>query len=520
MASDDSTLTLGPLDALTGSARGIPSVPALTIIWHPDLDRAGEVAPLTGLVESGVALVTRDQPLFLTPGSLTGQSLDHRRMSREPVVEVVYARGDLQLRRGRADGEVEVDGRAFEEPRHLSPDDLRRGLILTVARRFIFCLHSIHLPISRSPDLGLLGTSDGIEEVRRSITRVADRNTPVLLRGESGTGKELAARALHDAGPRQGAPFVAVNMSLLRPERAGAELFGYQKGAFTGATADYPGHFRSASGGTIFLDEIGFTPPDVQPMLLRVLENHVIQSLGSSQARKVDVRVVAATDARLEEAVSEGRFEPSLYHRLNSSFNISLPPLRERREDIGFLLINFLRSEFGDAAQLQRIQDPDPQTRPWLSARDVAAIALSPLSGNVRSLIGLARDLVTKAGDDPRADTHAIVTAFLSRNLSGARAPDPSSPPAPARPKLTSDQLLAALESAEWNHSRAAKRLGITRQTFWRWLNKYPDLRLVADIPQADLVRQYEACRGDIDLLAKKLGAPSTLLARRLPKRP
>jgi two-component system nitrogen regulation response regulator GlnG len=522
MVSDDSTLTLGPLDTLTGSGRGPPLVPALTIIWHPDLDRAGQVAPLTALFDSAVAHLSRDEPIFFPPGSGTGQSVDHRRMSREPVIDVVSARGILELHPGRSGGEIEVDGLPFNEAKRLTADDLRRGLILTVARRFVFCLHSIHFPITRSPTLGLLGTSDGIEEVRRSITRVADKKTPVLLRGESGTGKELAARALHDAGPRPSSPFVAVNMGRLLRETAAADLFGYQKGAFTGATADSPGHFRSASGGTIFLDEIGFTPPDVQPMLLRVLEDHVVQALGASQPRKVDVRIVAATDARLEKAVAAGRFEPSLFNRLNNSFNIPLPPLRDRREDVGTLLVQFLRSEFADSTQLQRLQDPEPQMRPWLSARDVAAVALSPLSGNVRSLIGLARDLVTKAGDDPRADTHSVIKAFLSRNLADTQMPDPGRSPTPTasgQSVPTGAELLSALESADWNRPRAAKVLGVSRQAFWRYLVKHADLRLVADLDPRDLLRESEACGGDLQALAKKLGVSAPLLSRRLLQR-
>lgn len=519
MASDDSTLTLGPLDALTGSARGLPLVPALTIIWHPDLDRVGEVAPLTALLESVVAHVDRDHPIFFPPGSSAGQSLDHKRMHREPVVDLVFARGKLELRRGRGGGEIEVDGRPFDKPRRISADDLRRGLILTLARRFVFCLHSIRFPISRSPTLGLLGTSDAIEDVRRSITRVAGKMTPVLLRGETGTGKELAARALHDAGARPGGPFIAVNMGALVRETAAADLFGYQKGAFTGATSDSPGHFRSAAGGTIFLDEIGLIPPDVQPTLLRVLDNHVVQPLGSSQARKVDVRVVAATDAKLEQAVTAGRFEPSLYHRLSSYFNIPITPLRERREDVGTLLVQFLRSHFSDPAQLQRLHDPDPHAHPWLSARDVAAVALSSLSGNGRSLIELARALVTESGDDPNGDTHSVITDFLANDLLlSPRAPN--SRPIQKKPRadieITEERLLAALEKAGWNRARAASSFKVARNTFWRWLCKYPDLRRLADIPTEDLLRDLQACANDVDKLATKLDVPANLIRRRL----
>jgi two-component system nitrogen regulation response regulator GlnG len=517
---DESTLTVGPLDTLTGSSSALPAVPALTIIWHPDLDRVGQVAPMTALLESVVAHVNRDHPIFFPPGSSAGQSIDHKRMHRESVVDLVFARGKLELRPGGRGGEIEVDGRPFAEARRISAEDLRRGLILTLARRFVFCLHSIRFPISRSPTLGLLGPSDAIEDVRRSITRVAGKMTPVLLRGETGTGKELAARALHDAGPRPRGPFIAVNMGGLVRETAAADLFGYQKGAFTGATSDSLGHFREAAGGTICLDEIGLIPPNVQPTLLRVLEDHVVRPLGSSQARKVDVRIVAATDAKLEQAVADGRFEASLYHRLNSFFNIPITPLRERREDVGALLVHFLRSEFSDPAQLQRLHDPDPHSKPWLSARDVAAVALSSLSGNVRSITKLAGQLVTDAGDDPRGDTHAVISDFLAAdNLLAAGIPKSRATQKRTRTpddEITEDRLLSALEKAGWNRARAATSLNVARNTFWRWLCKHPALRRLADMSFEELLRELESCAGDVDKLAAKLELPVSILSRRL----
>jgi two-component system nitrogen regulation response regulator GlnG len=151
-------------------------------------------------------------------------------------------------------------------------------------------------------------------------------------------------------------------MSLLHPDRAVAELFGYKKGAFTGATADSPGYFQSAAGGTLLFDELGLTSVEVQHKLLRVVEDREIQPLGSARARKVDVRIVAATDAKLERAVAAGRFDSSLYNRFSNRSDITLPPLRERREDIGVLLVQFLRDEMGDS-ELHRLQALDHKKR-------------------------------------------------------------------------------------------------------------------------------------------------------------
>jgi two-component system, NtrC family, nitrogen regulation response regulator GlnG len=522
---DTSTLTIGPLDTLTGTSSRLPLVPALTIVWHPDVDRVGQTAPLAALIERDEVAINRNEPSFFTPGSSDGQPVDHRAMSqRETALFIGSKAGFYELRPGTDDVPVEVDGEPLRESRRISAEDFRRGLIILARRRFVFCFHGIRFPVTRSPAFGLLGAGDGIEEVRRSISKIAAKKVPVLVRGESGTGKELVARALHEVGQRADAPFVAVNMALLRPERAAAELFGYEKGSFTGATEGRPGLFRSAHGGTLFLDEIGLTPPDVQPMLLRVLEDQVVQPLGSSQARKVDVRIVAATDARLEEAMEAGRFQSSLYHRLNSSLNIRLPALRDRKEDIGFLFAQFLRSELGGSSAFQRVFDPYPATRAWLSARDVAALALYPWPGNVRELKGLASELVVKAGDSEQGDTRAIIGGFLrrSRHLPpvdpGMTAPSsgPKVVPAGVSPADIDEALVLALQAADWNRPQAAKALGISTATFWRRLQKYPDLRRVADLRRSDIERELSDASDDVDLAATRLGVPTDLLARRL----
>jgi two-component system, NtrC family, nitrogen regulation response regulator GlnG len=517
MTTDEPTLPIPPRGEVTGSARGRGVLPALTIIWHPDLDRVGEIAPLTDL-ENEVARLTRREPIFRPPGSDDGRPIGHTGMNRSPAIEVSASHGIFELRRGTANTSVEVDGVPFDKTRRLSSDDLRRGVILTVGDQFVFCLHSVHFPITRGPNLGLLGTSDAIEDVRRAVSRVANRSTPQLIRGESGTGKELAARALHAVGPRRSGPFIAVNMSHLRPERAVADLFGYRKGAFSGATADSPGYFQSAAGGTLLLDELGETLVDVQPMLLRVVDDREVQPLGSARARKVDVRIVAATDAKLEQAVAAGRFNSSLYNRFSNRSAINLPPLRERREDVGVLLVHFLRDEIGDS-ELHRLQALDQENRTWLSPLDIAAVALSPLSKNVRSLKGLAENLADAAMDTPPGDAHTVIADFLNRHPPDRDAEDQTAArptPSGRHAGLTSDQLLAALESTDWNRTPAAGMLHVSRTTFLRWLRKYPELHRVADISIPELRREIEACGDDLDLVAKKLGTSVMLVRRRL----
>ena len=356
--------------------------------------------------------------------------------------------------------------------------------------------------MARSPSAELLGTGDAIENVRRAIHRAADQVQAVLIRGETGTGKELVAQALHRCGRRRHKPFVAVNMSTIRPERAAADLFGHEKGAFTGASEARPGLFRAAAGGTLFLDEIAATPPDVQQMLLRVLQDRTVQPVGSTTGHTVDVRVVAATDARIEEDMIAGRFAAPLYYRL-SGLRIDVPPLRERREDFGLLLVHFLTRELAARGELARLNSASGQ--PWLAAPLVARLALGPWPGNVRQLQNLAGQLAARSPDRPAEE---IAKAYLPDAL-----PAPSLLPTRS---LSRDQLLAALDYRECNQSRAAKELQISRETLRKLIAKEPELRRVIEVPIADLDEQRRLVGGDVGVLARRLGLDESLLRRRL----
>jgi two-component system nitrogen regulation response regulator GlnG len=507
---DTSTLTIGPLDTLASNSGGLPSIPAFTIAWHPDVARVGQVAALSDLIEHNAAVLQRDAPVFFKPGSSIGSPIDDRYLSRDPAVIVASQGKGFELRRGPSSTEVELDGAPFTGSRPLTPENLARGLVLTVGRRFVFVLHAVRFPIARSPDMGLLGSGDAIEEVRRLVLRVAPRQAPVLIRGRSGTGKELVARAIHAQSARATGRFVDINMGQLRPERAAAELFGYEKGAFTGATEANPGAFRAASGGTIFLDEIGFTSSEVQQALLRTLQDHRVQPLGSAQARPVDVRLLAATDADLERLRDDGRILDSFYNRLNTAFTIALPPLHARREDVGLLLTHFLKNALKVSGEESRLSEE------WLKARTVAAVVMAPLDGNVRTLQGLAEQLAVHGASNP----HKVTTEFLAR-AEVAVSPLPAAAPAPARAvELSRENLLAALERCGWNQSAAARSLNVSRQAFGRRLDAEPEIRKVIEIPLTSLMREHEDCGGDLEALSRRLGLPPALLRRRLPAKP
>ena len=232
----------------------------------------------------------------------------------------------------------------------------------------------------------MIGQAPAMQEVFRSIGRLSGSSMTVLITGESGTGKELVARALHDHSPRANKPFVALNTSAIASELLESELFGHEKGAFTGADARRIGRFEQANGGTLFLDEIGDMSPALQTRLLRVLAESEFYRVGGQTPIRVDVRVIAATNQDLARAVKESRFREDLYHRLNV-IRINTPPLRQRREDIPALLQHYL-AEAGE-----ELGSP-PKT---VDAEALDALTAFDWPGNVRQLVNAARRLTVTA---------------------------------------------------------------------------------------------------------------------------
>ena len=232
-------------------------------------------------------------------------------------------------------------------------------------------------PLARLPT----GSSDAIREVIALIHQVAAHDSTVLILGESGTGKEVAARAIHDLSPRRNRPFVAVNCGAIPAELLESELFGHEKGSFTGAIAARKGRFEIAEGGTLFLDEIGDMSPSMQVKLLRVLQERVFERVGNHVPMRCNVRIIAATHRDLEQSMSRGIFREDLYHRLNV-FPIDMPPLRKRIEDLPMLVKDFVAQNVsGGRAKVQ------------LAPRTLAALALHSWTGNVRELANLIERL-------------------------------------------------------------------------------------------------------------------------------
>jgi two-component system response regulator HydG len=308
----------------------------------------------------------------------------------------------------------------------------------------------------------IIGKSKKMQEVFELIRVVADSDASVLVQGESGTGKELVASAIHFNSPRRAKPYIKVSCASLPESLIESELFGYEKGAFTGATERRIGRFEAASGGTLFLDEIGELPPAFQVKLLRVLQERQIERLGSNRSIPVDVRIVSASLRPLEEDISSGRFREDLYFRLNT-VTINLPPLRERREDIPLLAQRFLE-EFSR----ERGKQVTSFTDAALEAFDAYA-----WPGNVREL----RNAVERAVLFCRGQKVGIED--LPAALQGqAAAPRPAAakPVATLREAVERaeiEAMQAALAATNGRKSEAAELLGVSRKTLWEKIKLY-----------------------------------------------
>ncbi|MGH7389276.1 MAG: sigma-54-dependent transcriptional regulator [Candidatus Rokuibacteriota bacterium] len=302
----------------------------------------------------------------------------------------------------------------------------------------------------------LIGAESGLREAVGLARRVLEGDTTVLLLGETGTGKELFARLIHDNGPRRGRRFVAQNCGALPESLLESELFGHTRGAFTGATADRRGLFEEADGGTIFLDEVGEMSPAMQLRLLRVLQEGEVRKVGASDPRKVDVRVLAATNADLDAEIRGGLFRPDLYYRLNV-FPIRLPPLRERPQDIPALAEHFL------AVYRKRARRAVPSIAP----EAMRCLRGYPFPGNVRELENEIERAVALADDgQPLGPEH-----LSERVRGGAAAPAPPQTLNEAIELLKRRMIEDALRECG-SKTRAAERLGLTRQSLQQMLRR------------------------------------------------
>jgi two-component system response regulator HydG len=309
------------------------------------------------------------------------------------------------------------------------------------------------LTTGRGPG-GMVGTSSRMQELYRLIVKVARHNQPALILGESGTGKELVARAIHECGPNHAQPFVPVDCGALSPTLMESELFGYVPGAFTGAAQRRVGLLASAGKGTVFLDEIGELPLEMQAKLLRSIQEREVRALGSNQHQRLEARILAATNRHLESAIKEGKFREDLYFRLNV-LSLRTPPLRERREDIPALVAAFIDRESGGTSTVTGI-----------SREAMQLLSKYPWPGNVRELSNyIYRAMALSEGP-------VIQVRDLPLELrQGAAESDRAE--LPKMQAAEKQAIVEALASTGGHRVEAAKLLGIAKTTLYKKLKDY-----------------------------------------------
>ncbi|MBS2011548.1 MAG: sigma-54-dependent Fis family transcriptional regulator [Deltaproteobacteria bacterium] len=349
---------------------------------------------------------------------------------------------------------------------------------LTASRRARSAVPPMPAPLASVEGKSFVGESAPMREVFATIRKVAAGNSTVLVRGETGTGKELVARALHEASPRKDQPFVTVHCAALPETLLESELFGYERGAFTGATQRKPGRIELAHKGTLFLDEIGDVPKAMQVKLLRVLQERELERVGGTQTIRVDVRVVAATHRDLEAMIATGEFREDLFYRL-AVVPLTIPPLRERQDDIARLVRHFV-SELARSV-------PRPGAR--IDDDAVGLLAVQSWPGNVRQLQNFVERLVVLADDDVvrRADVEREIARSPSSKAREGHAPSgaPSDQaPSSSRPhdqlsldarrkETEREALVRALAQAGNNRTRAARLLEVSRRTLYNKLREH-----------------------------------------------
>jgi len=302
----------------------------------------------------------------------------------------------------------------------------------------------------------IIGTSKEMEKVFDVIRKVSDTEASVLITGESGTGKELVARSIHANSSRRDAPFVAINCAAIPRDLLESELFGHVKGAFTGAIRDKTGKFQLADGGTLFLDEVGDLPLELQPKLLRALQEKEVEPVGGTKVQKLDVRVLSATNLNIDKAIAAGTFREDLYYRL-SVIPIHLPPLRERRRDIPVLIRHFCNKHGGDKITF------DPNV--------LEILVRYPWPGNVRELENTVERLLIMR------DSNVITVEGLPDKFKMNSAPASAVVQLPDEgyplEQLEREVVVAALERNSWNQTAAARFLRIPRHTLVYRIEKY-----------------------------------------------
>jgi two-component system NtrC family response regulator len=388
-----------------------------------------------------------------TDGASEGLAILQETLRLNPMAKVIVITGNSD--RAKAVAAIESGAYDFIE----KPVQLEVLKVVLQRAAYLSNLEQEHRVLQQQAGQNefseLVGDSSKMQEVFRMIRRVGPSDVPVLIIGESGTGKELVARAIHRQSARKSEPFVAINCGAIPETLLESELFGYERGAFTGAAQQRKGRIESAQRGTLFLDEIGDVPLALQVKLLRFLQDHTIQRLGGKETINVDARILAATNVDLQKAIKEDRFREDLYYRL-CVVTIAVPALRERGSDVT-LLARTLLTKFAEEEK-KSLKGFTPQA--------LEALTTYNWPGNVRELENRIK----------RAVVMAEGKYLTSENLElkdPSSAEEETSTLRASRDSREKDLVRLAMEKAEWNVSRAAEELGISRPTLYQLLARY-----------------------------------------------
>ncbi|SNS67891.1 two-component system, NtrC family, nitrogen regulation response regulator GlnG [Azospirillum sp. RU38E] len=436
------------------------------------------LAPLTA-GKGEVYRISRHEPSFRTGNNQAQTPLADRHVSRQPLTIRRVAARTVEVTRPDSPMAVSVNGRLIERATTVSLDELGEDIIICLSDRIILSIFETVLPLQTDAARhGLIGISKGLQRAWATVRQGAPTHLPMLLTGATGTGKELVASAIHALSTRSAQKLHTVNMAALSPSLAHAELFGATAGAYTGATVARIGLFAQAHGGTLFMDEIGDAPKEVQPMLLRALENGEYRRLGDTKAQVADVRIISATDRSLEA----GDFNQPLRHRLQGVV-VHLPPLRDRRVDIGLLLRHFLtRPE-------TNLGSRDPATVP---AGEVLPLLLHPWPGNIRELAGAARQMRMGMPVTLKPVAARAVNEMSQEPVAVAPSPTARRHRDPAT--VDDAEMVGALTATEWNIKAAAMLLNVSRTSLYRLMERSPSLKepglLSADKVKDDMHRR------------------------------
>lgn len=516
LTPNDSDVTLPSIIASLAGKYGAQEL-ALTIIFHPDPARIGQRAVVPQQSGNTPWVLGRRSPDFHGVDGQVPLPLDDPHVSRS-ALQFTLKGEHLTISRFQPSSRCRMGSTELYDSVQVEWERLRDGLPLLLGHSIVLLLRLGHggtrYEPAGAPDNLLCGSSMCMAQIREQITRAGSSDLDVLIRGETGTGKELVATAIHRASRRARAPMVSVNMAAIPSELAASALFGSARGAFTGANQAVIGYFQQAEGGTLFLDEIGDAAAEVQPQLLRALQQREIQAVGGP-IKQVDVRVVSATDAELDGQGSD--FKAALRHRLGAC-EITLPPLREHPEDIGELLLYFLRESAAAAARddfLPDIHTPAPVIATW------AVLYFAFLSyhwpGNVRELANFAQQVVLASEGTPVLNEH------LRAAMMQGDTPASSFSGRLKRRKMQDvddDTFEQAMLANECDIFRVAQQLGVSRAAVYRRIEASPRYCLASEIPSQDLQRLMTEHAGDTATVARQLRVSHNSLRNQLRKLP